>query len=228
MRGVMKPIKWSFSSLKTFQTCPRQYHHKYILKDLPDEPKAKHLIYGEQFHSAAEHYIQSDTPLPKQFMFAKGTLDFFKVKPGTKYCEHKMGLTANLDKCGFFDKDVWFRGIADLLIISEDGKKAYIIDYKTSATSKYADLGQLELMALTVFKHFPDVDKIKVGLVFVIANAFPNAEYSRSEFPELSLKWIEKYNLLESAAKHDVWNPNPSGLCREHCAVLSCPHNGRN
>ena len=25
----------------------------------------------------------------------------------------------------------------------------------------------------------------------------------------------------------DVWNPRPSGLCKKHCVVLECPHNGR-
>jgi len=25
----------------------------------------------------------------------------------------------------------------------------------------------------------------------------------------------------------DMWNPRPSGLCRAHCVVTECPHNGR-
>jgi hypothetical protein len=32
---------------------------------------------------------------------------------------------------------------------------------------------------------------------------------------------------MESAYDKDVWNANPSGLCRAHCVVLECPHNGR-
>jgi hypothetical protein len=36
---------------------------------------------------------------------------------GDKLCEFKMGLTENLEPCGFFDKDVWYRGISDLTII---------------------------------------------------------------------------------------------------------------
>jgi hypothetical protein len=36
-----------------------------------------------------------------------------------------MGLTKSLEACGFFDADVWFRGVADLLII--DDKSTYIV-----------------------------------------------------------------------------------------------------
>jgi hypothetical protein len=32
---------------------------------------------------------------------------------------------------------------------------------------------------------------------------------------------------MKIAYDNDVWNPKPSGLCRKHCSVLSCSHNGR-
>jgi len=64
-----------------------------------------------------EEYIRDDTPLPEGFKFVKGALDSLKRFPGQRYCEYEMGLTENLDPCGFKAEDVWFRGIADLLII---------------------------------------------------------------------------------------------------------------
>ena len=33
--------------------------------------------------------------------------------------------------CGFKDDNVWFRGIADLIILDSDNKLAWVIDYKT-------------------------------------------------------------------------------------------------
>ena len=38
--------------------------------------------------------------------------------------------------------------------------------------------------------------------------------------------WLSKYAALEKAYETGVWNPRPSGLCRRHCPVVECPHNG--
>lgn len=63
-----------------------------------------------------------------------------------------MGLTENLEPCDFFSDEVWWRGIADLVIIDEEEDLAWVIDYKTGKSARYADKGQLELMALAIFK----------------------------------------------------------------------------
>ena len=78
-----------------------------------------------------------------------------------------MGLTANLEPCGFKDPEVWWRGVADLAIIN--GDEARCLDYKTGKSAKYADTDQLELMALAMFKHFPDIKIVRGALFFVIS-----------------------------------------------------------
>ena len=102
-----------------------------------------------------------------------------------------------------------------------------MIDYKTGKSTRYADKGQLELMALATFKHFPVVKKVKAGLLFVVCNELIRDTYTSDQQPELWKKWLDKYGALEAAFENNVWNPNPSGLCRRHCVVLECPHNGR-
>lgn len=219
---------WSYSSIKLFEQCPKKYYHLRVAKDFQEDQNAEHLLYGKRFHKAAEDYVRDGTPLPEYFKFVKGALDSLKKFPGDKYCEFEMGLTENLDPCGFRDPNVWFRGIADLLIINTTTGEARIVDYKTGKSAKYADTGQLELMALAVFKHFPDVTRVKAGLLFVIANAFPKANYTVEQAPVLWQRWIRDHDRMKTAFRTNVWNPKPSGLCRKHCVVLSCPHNGRN
>lgn len=219
---------WSYSSIKLFEQCPKKYYHLRVAKDFQEDQNAEHLLYGTRFHKAAEEYVRDGTPLPEYFKFVKGALDSLKNIPGDKYCEFEMGLTENLDPCGFRDPNVWFRGIADLLIINTTTGEARVVDYKTGKSAKYADTGQLELMALAVFKHFPDVKRVKAGLLFVIANAFPKANYSADQAPVLWQRWIKDHERMKTAFRTNVWNPKPSGLCRKHCVVLSCPHNGRN
>jgi hypothetical protein len=218
---------WSFSSLKLFEQCPRKYYHLRVVKDFK-EPVSEAMSYGTDMHKAAEDYIKSDTPLPKRFAYMQSTLDSLKLLPGERLCEYEMGLTKDLKPCGFKDKDVWFRGIIDLAILDHETGEARILDYKTGRSTKYADTGQLELMALGVFKHFPTINKVRAGLLFVVANAFIKEQYDISQEPKLWTRWIQRHSRIEIAHQSDVWNPNPSGLCRKHCAVKSCPHNGAN
>lgn len=222
---TVKIPAWSFSSIKTFDQCPKKYYHLKVARDFAEDQNAEHLLYGTRFHEAAEFYIRDDKPLPPEFDYAKGALDKLKVIDGEKLCEYEMGLTENLEPCGFKDSGVWWRGIADLIILRDD--LAFVLDYKTGKSAKYADKGQLELMALAVFKHFPQVNRVKAGLLFVVANEFPKAEYSREQESEMWKKWLTDYGKMKTAYSTNVWNPRTSGLCKKHCVVLSCPHNGR-
>ena len=218
--------RWSFSSIKLFEQCPRKYHHLKILKDHV-ESETEAMLYGTRFHEAAEFYIKNDTPLPQYFNFVKSTLDNLKQIPGEKLCEYEMGVKEDLTPCAFDDPDVWFRGIADLLILDHETGEGRVIDYKTGKSAKYADPGQLELMALCVFKHFPTIKKVKSGLLFVVCNAFIKDKHSADQQDVLWEKWVQRHNRLKVAMQTDVWNPKPSGLCRAHCIVTSCSHNGR-
>ena len=222
---MKKNPAWSYSTIKMYDQCPKKYYHLKVVKDVV-EPPTEATTYGTAFHEAAEFYVRDSTPLPPQFNFVKSALDNLKQLQGEKYCEFEMGLTANLEPCGFKDENVWWRGIADLLIIN--GDEARVIDYKTGKSAKYADTDQLELMALAVFKYFPQVKKVKAGLLFVISKNFIKDSYSAENQDKMWLKWFNEYNRMKFSYENNIWNPRPSGLCKKHCVVLECPHNGRN
>jgi len=217
---------WSFSKIKAFEQCPKKFYHLKVAKDY-SEPETEAMFYGTAFHEAAEEYVRNNVPLPPQFEYAKGGLDALIAKRGDKLCEYKMGLTASLEPCDFFADDVWFRGIADLVILDEEAETAWVVDYKTGKSARYADKGQLELMALATFKHFPKVKKVRGALMFVVSNDLITDSYDIVSQGELWRKWLTDFASMESAFENDTWNANPSGLCRAHCVVLECPHNGR-
>ncbi len=224
---MTRAAPWSFSKLKAFDTCPKQFYHEKVLKEYPFV-QTDAIVYGNEFHKACEDYIGDEKPLPKKFMYVKSALDTLNGKRGVKLCEKKLGITADLEPCDFYDKRVWFRGIADLLIVDVIGNVAWVIDYKTGKSAKYADKGQLELMALSVFAHYPDIEKVKAGLFFVVAKDLVKETYKILDKAILWKKWMTNYGRMEVAFEADVWNPRPSGLCRRHCQVTECPHNGSN
>jgi len=217
---------WSFSRIKSFEQCPKKFYHLKVAKDY-SEPETDAMRYGTELHLAAEEYVRDGKPIPEKFMFVKDVLDALMKKEGEKLCEYEMGLTENLEPCGFKDENVWYRGIADLIILNRAEKKAWVIDYKTGRNARYADTGQLELMALSVFKHFPEVETVKAGLLFVVSNKLIKDVYTKENEWLMWKKWTEDYGRMEKAFEADVWNPHPSGLCKRHCPVTECVHNGR-
>lgn len=221
------PTAWSFSMMKSFENCPKQFYHDKVLKEFPFK-ETEAIIYGNDFHKACENYVEKDEPLPQRFSYFQPTMDALMNIEGRKIGEQKLGLTRNLEPCGFYDNDVWFRGIADLLIINDDEQLAHVIDYKTGKSARYADPGQLELMGLTVFKHYPQVKKVRSALLFTIANRMVKKTFTVDDEPILWRKWMGKHKVMAKAFETGVWHTRPSGLCRNHCPVLSCPHNGKN
>tara|TARA_A100001515_G_scaffold24373_2_gene18761 strand:+ start:87 stop:758 length:672 start_codon:yes stop_codon:yes gene_type:complete len=223
----MSTPPWSFSRIKAFQQCPKQFYYEKVIKKYPFKQNAA-TIYGNQFHSAAEKYIRDGEDLDPRFEYARDMLDALDAKKGEKLCEIRMGLTRELKPCRFGAKDVWFRGIADLLILNEEDELAWVIDYKTSKSARYADKGQLELMSLAVFAHYPEVKTVRAGLLFVISEDLIKDRYTVDDEESLWAKWIDYYRDMELAFENDVWNAKPSGLCKAWCPVLECPHNGKN
>jgi RecB family exonuclease len=220
---MSKAAPWSFSRIKAFEQCPKQFYHEKVLKQYPFI-QTDAMIYGNQFHKACEDYIGKGEPLPERFMYIKDALDKLNQREGVKICEQRLGVTANLEPCTFGARNVWFRGIVDLAILDEDSGIGWIIDYKTGKSDK----GQLELMALAIFAHYPKITSIRAGLLFVVANKLVKETYEVADRANLWEKWSSNYATMEKAFEADVWNPRPSGLCKRHCPVTECAHNGSN
>lgn len=210
-------VQWSYSSLKDFLNCPKQYYHTKVAKDY-EKKVTDNMLYGSEVHKALEDYVRDGKPLAKNYDFLRPTLDELLTIPGHKYPEHKMALTADKLVCDFDAPNRWVRGIVDLLIVDND--MAYIVDYKTG-NNRYPDPKQLRLMALMTYVHFPQVERIKAGLLFVLRNSFVPEEYFRANLDKLWGPFHNDVSRLELAYDNALWPPNPTGLCG-WCPVSSC------
>ena len=218
------PVQWSYSSLKTFQQCPKKYFHLKIAKDVENEG-GEAANYGKIVHKSAEDYIRDGTPMPPQFSYMVPILDALKKIPGKKYCEIELGIAKKDGKfvaCKFDAPNYWWHGIADLLIV--DGGVAWLVDYKTSKNAKYADTKQLDLLAAATFLHFPEVLEIKSALAFVVSNEFVRKEHDRVMRHKYLDAMKPELDRLEAAIENKVWNPISGPLCK-FCPVKTCVHN---
>lgn len=209
---------WSYSSIKLFDQCPKKYYHLRVAKDVKDEP-GEAADYGTAVHSAAELFIKDGTPIPDKYGYMKPIVEALAAIPGEKHAELKLGVTKDLTPCTFFAKNVWWRGIADLLVI--DGDTAYCVDYKTGKNAKYADTKQLDLLAGAVFTHFPKVQKIKSALLFVVSNEFIRKTHHRADLQTYMSVFEPQLEALETCEDNGIWNAKSGPLCG-WCPVESC------
>lgn len=226
MTTTESPIKWSFSSLKLFETCPKKYYEIRLAKNFADAP-GKEALYGTALHTAAEEYVRDGKDLAKGFKFIQKKLDMLIKIDGEKLTEFGMALDADLTPCDFDSADYFCRGIADLIVLDRPNKKAFIVDYKSGKSARYADTDQLGLMAFMLFRYFPEIETVKAGLLFVVANEFVKVQYTRGDMTELPARFKESLERLGTALSSGVFNEKPNGLCRNYCVVTSCVHNGR-
>lgn len=220
--AAVRPMIFSHSGIKNFETCPRKFYEEKIIKRFPQKPTAA-TLYGEQFHTAAELFVKDQLPVPAEFQFAMPLLQYLATRPGDKHTELEMAVDSNLRPVGFHSPDAWIRGIADIVVVN--GTKAYVGDYKTG-NDKYPDKDQLRLMSLLVFAHFPEVQTIKSALFFVLKGSRVDAKMDRTECDAGWQQYRERTALMEQAHATGVWNSKQNGLCKKYCPVTDCPFNG--
>jgi len=215
---------WSYSSINTFKQCPKKYYHLKVAKDVKDVSSSA-MYYGNEVHRAAEHYVKKGTPIPTKFKFIKKTLDSLNNIRGEKHCEIRMALAKEDGEyvpTTFFADNVWWRGIADLLIVDDD--KAYLVDYKTGKSAKYADTKQLDLLAGATFTHYPEIKSIKSALAYVVSNEFVQKKHTSDMRKSYLTVFDDELERLDSAEENEVWNAIDGPLCA-YCPVTKCEHN---
>lgn len=216
------PLVHSYSAVKDFENCPRKYHETRILKSFK-QSETQAMLYGTAVHKAFEEFVLNKTPLPEQFSQFQRFVEPLAALKGDIRCEVKMGIRADFTPCGFFDKDVWFRGIPDYVALDFEKGVARLADYKTGKSSRYADTAQLELMSAMIMAHHPQINKVKGALLFVVANDVVKAEHTRDNLAQIFSRWVGKVAPIEAAIESGVWNPRNGPLCG-FCPVRTCEY----
>jgi hypothetical protein len=224
---------WSYSAINNFTNCPRKFHAYEIAKTVK-EPESYQMLEGKQVHNLIANYIQKGSSLPEQYERYVNTIDpiLDRWEGGKALTEHKMGCTFHLEPCEFFDrkKTVWLRTIADLLILRDD--QALSIDWKTGKEPNpvFEVLPanfQLRCTAVCIFLHFPQVNYIESGYVYLNADTTYDFTMDRSDLKEFIPQMYEYAGVLNRAVQKNYFPPRPSGLCKKHCAVVSCEYHGK-
>ena len=226
---------WSYSSINIFSQCPRRWYGEKI--EGFRQETSEQLEFGNKAHKEAELFGKEGKSFSKDFEFMEPFVKPLIDQPGEKHFELRLALTNDLEPCSFFDNEnCWWRGICDFvnLIPNEGGgppKEAVLIDYKTGASSKFADKKQLELLSLGLFNTFPSFQTVKSALLFVMlpkSKSVISGTYNREDMEKYWKPWDKLVSDLQFAlVQGQVAFPRKkNALCKSWCPVTTCSYNG--
>ena len=217
----MKPKPFSFSSLDTFKNCPKQYRHKYVLRDVKEE-RSVQMIEGENVHLAFQKRVEDGTPLPLHLHAHEPKMAALLAKDGIFWCEEKIALNKRREMCRWDDPDIWWRGIIDFRLVDRDERSATLVDYKTGRP--HEKWVQLAMFALHTFIAFPKVDIVNAQFYWTQTAKTTKKVWGRTDMDELWMMFVGDLRQYVQAFKTDTWQERPSGLCRGWCPVTDCQH----
>jgi len=214
----LPPVTYTFH--RNYENCPRKAFHINIAKDLPKED-SEALRWGNQVHRALEERINKGTPLPHTMVRFEPLVQFggFMVK-----AELMLGIRENGQPCGFFDSDVWMRGVIDVDIEQKPKlAHAFLLDWKTG--KKREDPEELELHAILKRATKPSLEKITGVYAWLQTMEIGQThDLSATEAKLEEVRGVRKE--IEHAFKlgSDAFPPRQNPLCG-WCPVKSCEFN---
>jgi hypothetical protein len=221
-----KPFAWSYSTLSAYELCPKKFYHEKIAKDFI-QPASTASSYGTDSHKAFElRMAKGRKPLPLDLTHHEQYLARIeKAATGIGaeiLTEQRIALNENLEPTGFFDADVWVRGVIDLTVVS--GPVASVFDWKFGKMK--ADFEQLSLMAVMMFHMLPELEKVSGAYYWAKDKQFMSCKYTRNQVPEIWDIFLPRVqNMMQAIANSDM-PARDNFLCRNYCPVKTCPRNG--
>lgn len=226
MGRMTSVLPTSYSALSSFETCPRRHYLTRISKEVADPP-GEAAQWGNTVHAALQRYIQGDaSALSGSLKGYRHLADTLVTRiPGAEiHAELQLAVDHELNPCGWWDKRGWIRGIVDALVLN--GNVAYAVDWKTG--KRKDDEGQLALFAGLVMTHYPEVEKVQAGYVWLQEKLIDRSTFRRDDLPLIWQQYAPRVEQLRRAFANDNWPARPSGLCRNWCPVgrRLCEHCG--
>ncbi len=210
----MTELSHSYSSLKMYENCPKRYYHQRITKEVTDSGSDA-TRYGERVHKALEERLTNDNELSQEtIQYENLCRSIAKMKSHPQFdqllLEEKLTITDNYTPTGWWSDDAWLRSILDVLVLFKD--KAIVMDWKTG--KRRPDFTQLEMFALQVFSHFPQINTVITSFVWLKDMKQDKREFCRDLSGELQGHLNGRIARITQSLENDDFPAKPSGLCR--------------
>lgn len=224
MEKVIKILPYSYSSLTSFEQCPRKHHGEKLTKEFA-RPFVQQAVDGDRWHKEAELFALHQTPIPQDNPHAKTITKVVEEErdKGQFHAELELAVRKDLTPCGWWDADCYTRAKLDICVIGET--EAVSLDWKTGKADPYST--QLKHSALLLFLHYPNLQKVFTRYVWLKEGYATKGVVHRDFFAEDWAKFEARLAKYKKALDTNSWPAKQSGLCKNYCGVTVCEYNGK-
>lgn len=214
-----RTFTWSYSSYALFETCPKQYYHVRIAKDVSD--KTARNQEGEDEHKVIEKFFLYGNPLTSKLAHIQPVLSKLEAAPGLRGIEQQLCLNEQYQPTEYRDwANGWLRGKLDFTLTA-NGVMTYI-DWKTGKYRESDD--QLLLASLMIFQTYPDVHTVNGALFFLYHDRTYRLTVKRDRALAGWNHFLPTVRAMIKAEQEMNFPPRQGPLCA-YCPVASCPFN---
>jgi len=199
----------SYSAIKAYNTCPRQYEALYV-KKTHKRGSSPALDKGIKYHEALENVVKYGQGLPS---YLKQWEDLaYKLHLGGAEAEPRLAIDGNGEPCDFFDDKAKLRGAIDV-DWTHDGT-SLMLDWKTGKV--YPDPLQADIYAVMKWAQQPE---LQISFKFV----YLEHDHVVPEHPDKGAV-ARVWDQIERIETTTEYPPRPCFACR-FCPVTECEYN---
>lgn len=163
-------------------------------------------------------------PLPLDLKHHEPVLDKLYKIPGNGMPEQKLALNSDFEPTGFFDNDVWCRGIADYAKVKDNTGSLLIADWKFGRMQEGFD--QIELMMAMMTSYMPELTEYTGIYYWAKDKKITKTTLKSNQIPDIWSKFLPRVGHMEDSIVAGEFPAQPNFLCRKHCPVSKCPYHG--
>jgi len=202
---MIKPIRWSYSSVSTYKQCPQKWKFSYI--DNIAWPASPAMARGTRMHQMAEDFVTGKIERVPHEINKIGQL--LLVLQSQKAQAEAVWMLDHEWKPTQDSGKAWVKAIVDVHYVLND--VLFVKDYKSG--QMYDDhRNQLELYGLIGLCFYPEVKRVESSAVYMDTG---HEGMEGSLIPAMKKKLIEKWQKdAEIMMSDEVYEPIPSSACR--------------
>jgi hypothetical protein len=154
----VRPTRWSYSSLTTYEECPAKWKYSYV--DKLFSPPSPAMERGTRLHSQCEEVLTDhNVSIPVELSNIATILDRLRINNAAS--EKAWRLDSNWKPV---EAGSWLIGIVDVHFVKDGALHVY--DFKSG--KPYANhKKQLELYALIGLSTLSNVDRVECGAIYI-------------------------------------------------------------
>lgn len=199
----------SFSSITLHETCPKQYHARYIEKSIRSVDTEASLA-GTRDHKSLEDRLKDGTPLPPHLKKHEDKCETILNSGLIVQAEQELAFNKELEPVSWWDQDVFVRAKVDVALYG--ASHAALLDWKSG--QRRPKNFQLELGTLAQWIHYPTIKSTRAAFLWLRDDSADKEHYTRDEDYERILNKLKsKTARIEQDVEEGIWQAKGGYHC---------------